>query len=128
MNIFKKHEIVFFILIALFSLFFRIKIIHELPLGTTTTEYALQGFDDEPAHFNYTDYLLRNYQLPIEKHTVSDVNAFELNEFEYHQPPLYYLSVAVFCELFKVSNPLSQLIIGRYLNLLITLLSFYMSI
>jgi len=125
MNYLKKPEILLFVLIALFSLFFRIKIIHELPLGTTTTEYGLQGFDDEPAHFNYSAYLIKNHQLPVEKHTVSDSDAFEINEFEYHQPPLYYLAVATFCELFKLTNTDSQLLIGRYLNLLITLFSFY---
>jgi len=125
MNILKKPEIIIFILIVLFSLFFRIKIIHALPLGTTTTKYGLLGFDDEPAYFNYTNYIQKAHQLPVEKHAVSYANAFKINEFEYYQPPLYYLSVFAICELYGVSNPASVLLIGRYLNMFITLLSFY---
>jgi hypothetical protein len=125
MGIQNKSEFIVFICIIIFSMLARIEIVHELPLGTSKTEYGLQGFDDEPSHYMYLRYILENGQLPVEQHTIADSNAFEINEFEYHQPPLYYLLVSGFCRLTDVINVREQFYDGRYINLLLSLLSFY---
>jgi len=121
----KRSEIIVFICIIIFSVIIRVEIVNELPPGTETTAYGLQGFDDEPAHFNYTGYLLENNQLPVEHYSIADSNTFKINEFEYHQPPAYYLLVAGFSRLFNVINAREQFYLGRYINLIICLFSFY---
>lgn len=112
-----------FLFILVISIFFRIKIIHELPLGTEKTSYGLKGFDDEPSHFNFTKYLIDNHNLPVLVNKVTDPDAFQINEFEYHQPPLYYLLVAGISEISDVQSAGYILLIGRYFSFLLFLLS-----
>jgi len=99
------------------------KIIHELPLGITANEYGLTGFDDEPAHFNYTKFVLAKNELPILKHKITDPNALEINEFEYHQPPLYYVFIAATAKVFSITSDECILLLGRYINFILSLLS-----
>jgi hypothetical protein len=94
-------------------------------LGTEKTSYGLKGFDDEPAHFNFTKYLKENKSLPVLKNKVTDPNAFEINEFEYHQPPLYYLIVAAVSEVSSVQSEKNILLIGRYFNFILFLISLW---
>lgn len=107
------------------SLFFRVKIIHELPLGVTANEYGLTGYDDEPAHLNYTKYILKHSSLPILENKITDPDALEINEFENHQPPLYYTAVAVAANTFSITENNTILLWGRYLNLFLALISVY---
>ena len=74
----KPQILILFGIILFISLFFRIKIIHELPLGISANEYGLTGFDDEPAHLNYVKFLLENNSFPILENTIT-VNTEELN-------------------------------------------------
>jgi len=105
------------------SVFFRLRIVHELPLGITANEYGLTGFDDEPAHFNYTKFVLAKNELPILVHKITDPNALVINEFEYHQPPLYYVLIATTAKVFSLSSDRSILLLGRYINFFLSLLS-----
>jgi len=114
-----------FIVILLISIFFRIKIIHDLPLGIKTTQYGLMGYDDEPAHYNYTKFLLKNKQLPVLKNSITDPNASQINEFEYHQPPLYYLIIALTSKIFSINNENSILLLGRYFSFILFILSIW---
>lgn len=127
MYLFKNIKLywLLFIVILLISIFFRIKIIHDLPLGIKTTQYGLIGFDDEPAHLNYTKFLLKNKQLPVLKNSITDPDAFQINEFEYHQPPLYYLVIALTSRNFSINNEKSLLLLGRYFNLFLFILSIW---
>lgn len=127
LNFKTSPELILFAFILLFSLFFRIKIIHELPLGLTTTVYGLQGFDDEPAHLNYSKYLLKHQSFPVETSTISDIDAFTKNEFEYHQPPLYYIIISTLSGAFDLSSAEEQLVLGRYFNLFISLISAFLA-
>ena len=120
-----KLSWVLFGVVLLLSLFFRVKIIHELPLGITANEYGLTGFDDEPAHYNYTKFILNNNKLPILKHKITEPDALIINEFEYHQPPLYYVIVAEIVKTFSVSNDWNILLVGRYFNLFLSILSMF---
>lgn len=114
---------ILFCVILITSIFFRIKIIHELPLGMFPNKYGLTGFDDEPAHLNYVKFILNNNKLPILKNKITDKDALLINEFEFHQPPLYYMAVAVFAKSFSLDSDISILITGRYLNFVLFLLS-----
>jgi len=105
------------------SVFFRLKIVHELPLGITANEYGLTGFDDEPAHFNYTKFILENNELPVLEHKITVPDALIINEFEYHQPPLYYVLIATTAKIFSINNDRGILLLGRYINLILSLLS-----
>ncbi len=117
-----KHYWLLFILVLVISLYFRLKIVYELPLGTTSNEYGLSGFDDEPAHLNYVKYLLDNNKLPKLETKVTDPDAFETNEFEYHQPPLYYSIIYSISKLFFVTDLNEILILGRLFNVMLSLL------
>ncbi len=123
MRIGTKNIWILFGIILFVSIFFRVKIIHELPLGITANEYGLTGFDDEPAHFNYTKFILTKNELPILKNKITDPNALTINEFEYHQPPLYYVFVASVSKLLSISGDKGILLLGRYINLFLALLS-----
>jgi len=105
------------------SVFFRLKIVRELPLGITANEYGLTGFDDEPAHFNYTKFILENNELPVLEHKITVPDALIINEFEYHQPPLYYVLIATTAKIFSINNDRGILLLGRYINLILSLLS-----
>ena len=118
-----KYIWLLFGLVLLLSLFFRMKIIHELPIGITANEYGLTGFDDEPAHLNYTKFVLLKNKLPILKDKITDPNALIINEFEYHQPPLYYLFVASIASTLSIHSDENILLLGRYFNLILSLLS-----
>ncbi|MCF6269607.1 MAG: hypothetical protein L3J41_07845 [Melioribacteraceae bacterium] len=112
-----------FVIILFVSVFFRVKIIHELPLGTTANEYGLTGFDDEHAHFNYTKFILEKNELPILKDKITDPNALTINEFEYHQPPLYYVFIASASKVLSINVDKGILVLGRYINFFLSLLS-----
>lgn len=99
------------------------KIIHQLPLGITANEYGLTGFDDEPAHYNYTKFVLAKNELPILKNKITDPNALVINEFEYHQPPLYYVFIAATAKVLSINNDENILLLGRYVNFILSLLS-----
>ncbi len=118
-----KYIWILFVAIIAISLFFRIKIAHELPLGISTNSYGLTGFDDEPAHLNYTKFILQRNKLPVLKDKITNPNALEINEFEYHQPPLYYVMIAVISNLFLISNDSNILLLGRYINIILSLLA-----
>ncbi len=118
-----KFTYILFTTILLLSIFFRVKIIHELPLGITANEYGLTGFDDEPAHFNYTKFVLLKNELPILKDKITNPNALIINEFEYHQPPLYYILVASTVNALSINSNKNILLLGRYINLILSLFS-----
>jgi len=64
-----------------------------LPFGQTVAG-RLEGLNDEPAHFNYVRYLVQHRALPVQTRHVAEPGAFERADFEYYQPPLYYLLCA----------------------------------
>jgi hypothetical protein len=120
-----KLSWVLFVIILSLSLFFRVKIIHELPLGITANSYGLTGFDDEPAHLNYTKYILENNKFPILEHKITEPDALIINEFEYHQPPLYYAVVAAIAKVFSISDEWNILLVGRYFNFILSIFSIF---
>jgi len=56
--------------------------------------HGLQGLNDEQAHFNYIAYIAENHAFPVQVHHSRMPGAIERADFEYYQPPLYYLLCA----------------------------------
>ncbi len=54
------------------------------------------GFNDERAHHNYVRYLAAHGRLSVQTVRITDPGAFERYEFEYYQPPLYYVLAVPF--------------------------------
>jgi 4-amino-4-deoxy-L-arabinose transferase-like glycosyltransferase len=86
----------FSILLAL-ALCIRLVYVFCLPLGQTV-RYRLEGLNDEPSHLNYVHYLAEHKQFPLQNHHARENDAFVRNEFEYFQPPVYYM-LGAGCEL-----------------------------
>lgn len=100
------------------------------PFGQTVAS-RIEGLNDEPAHVNYVRYLVEHRALPIQTHHYREPGAFERGDFEYYQPPLYYLVCAPLyaaageryglyaCRLVSfVCGLLSLVVVGRIFGLL----------
>lgn len=120
----KKPAFIVLTLIIILSSALRFELINNLPIGTNDQEYLINGFDDEPAHLNYILYLKEHDQFPVLESKITDQDAFVKNEFEYHQPPLYYLIVAKTSILLGLTE-VNILHLGRILNLLLFTLSIF---
>jgi len=90
-----------------------------LPFGPTVAG-RLEGLNDEPAHFNYVRYLVQHRALPVQTRHVAEPGAFERADFEYYQPPLYYLLCA---PLVAFAGDHAGLTLCRALSLVCALLS-----
>ncbi len=121
----KRAILIFAAAAILLSLFFRVKLALDLPAGTDTTAYGLYGFDDEPSHLAYALFLLEHGTLPLQAARVTDSDAFQRNEFEYHQPPLYYAAVAGLCRLLGLRTEDEVLAAGRMLNVILCIASLW---
>lgn len=90
-----------------------------LPFGQTVA-HRLEGLNDEPAHYAYVRYLVTQRAFPVQRHHVAEPGAFERADFEYYQPPLYY----VLCTpLVAAVGERAGLVVCRALSLLCGLLS-----
>ena len=84
--------------ISLFAIALAIRLFFVLVTPyVDTTVHRIQGLNDEPAHFNYVKYVAVHHAFPVQIGTVKDPGAFERNDFEYYQPPLYYVIGAALC-------------------------------
>jgi hypothetical protein len=112
---------VFYLSILVAILTIRCAAVFFIPYGNKT-ENHIEGLNDEPSHFNYTKYLVINRSFPVLKHSVLDHDAFVLNEFEYHQAPLYYIICA---PLYYVGGEQVGLLASRFLSLIFGLSSLW---
>jgi hypothetical protein len=87
-----------FLLIGI-AIIVRLSFVFLLPFGQKTSHH-LEGLNDEPAHYNYVKYLAVKHAFPVLTHWVLDKDAFVVNEFEYHQAPLYYFLCVPFYWMF----------------------------
>jgi 4-amino-4-deoxy-L-arabinose transferase-like glycosyltransferase len=71
----------------------RLALPFALPLGDQVRN-RLQGLNDEPAHLRYVQYVATQHALPVQTHRFEEAGAFKRNDFEFHQPPLYYVLAA----------------------------------
>ena len=90
-----------------------------LPLGQTVAG-RLEGLNDEPAHFNYVRHLVEHRTFPVQTRHVAEPGAFERADFEYYQPPLYYLLCA---PLVAVAGDPAGLTLSRTLSMCCALVS-----
>jgi len=72
----------------------RLLFVAYLP-ASQTVKYHLEGLGDEPAHFNYIKFLEKNRSFPVQTTTYKTPGASIRNDFEYFQPPIYYLIGAI---------------------------------
>lgn len=75
----------------------------------------IPSFNDEPAHMNYVRFLADWGRLPVQTSSVQD--GLTGGEFEYYQPPLYYLLVRPFYSLSKKITPGGELYWARCVSL-----------
>jgi 4-amino-4-deoxy-L-arabinose transferase-like glycosyltransferase len=80
------------ILLAAFLL--RLILLIATPFDDRHSNLGINGFNDEMSHIHYVRYLAERRALPVQTRSVLDADAFEANEFEYYQPPLYYALAA----------------------------------
>lgn len=73
----------------------------------TPTFYA----PDEQSHFNYIKYIYENHKLPVQTKITERDNT--KHNWEYYQPPLYYLTAV---PVYAASGILSNLISGTFDN------------
>jgi multidrug transporter EmrE-like cation transporter len=92
----KKYLFLFAIVIIIGIRFLFVAI---LPTSGQTVAFHLEGLGDEPSHFNYVKYLAQKHALPVQTTTYKTPGALIRNDFEYYQPPLYYLLGAIGREL-----------------------------
>ncbi|RJX43381.1 hypothetical protein DM826_07170 [Halonotius aquaticus] len=108
-----RHIIV---LLALIGIILRIIFAAETPIGMNS---------DEPAHYNYISYISTNYSLPV-----FEIVEPETMEYEYYQPPVYYLLLT---PIHWIANKAGVETNNIYLmlraaNILIWLLTFILSV
>lgn len=75
------------------ALALRVLFVLALPFGQTVS-HRLEGLNDEPAHFAYVQYLAQHRAFPVQSHHAAEPGAFARADFEYYQPPLYYMVCA----------------------------------
>ncbi len=77
----------------------RLLFVAALPTDGQTVRFHLEGLGDEPSHYNYVKYLAEKRSLPLQTTTYKTPGAMIRNDFEYYQPPLYYLLGALGSEI-----------------------------
>ncbi len=75
------------------ALSLRVAMVLVLPFGQTVA-HRLEGLNDEPAHYRYVQHLVERRAFAVQTRHVAEPGAFERADFEYYQPPLYYLLCA----------------------------------
>jgi 4-amino-4-deoxy-L-arabinose transferase-like glycosyltransferase len=80
-----------FLTLLTLALLLRMFILVAAPFGQTVA-CRLEGLNDEPAHLNVVRYLAERRAFPVQSHHSREPGAFERGDFEYYQPPLYYLA------------------------------------
>ena len=101
------------------AMLLRLYLVFALPFGETMSG-RLTGLNDEPAHFNYVRHLVGHRSFPVQSRHVAEPGAFERADFEYYQPPLYYLLCA---PLVALSGERAGLTLCRALSLACALIS-----
>ncbi len=112
---------IFLFLFIIVAVAIRVFFVFELPYGQKV-EMKLEGLNDEPSHFNYVKFLAEYKTFPVQKMSTQDDSAFIKNEFEYYQPPLYYLICSPFAMFFENST---ALVFCRLISLFFGLLTVY---
>jgi 4-amino-4-deoxy-L-arabinose transferase-like glycosyltransferase len=75
------------------AILLRVWLALALPFGQTVSG-RLEGLNDEPAHYNVVRHLVERRSFAVQTRHVAEPGAFARADFEYYQPPLYYLLCA----------------------------------
>ncbi len=68
----------------------RLLLVFVLPFGRQVRD-GLEGLNDEPAHFNYVQQIVVQRAFPVQAAPFGGPGPWERLDFEFYQPPLYYL-------------------------------------
>jgi len=79
-----------FLALLAFALLVRVALVVVTPFGQSVA-HRIEGLNDEPAQLNYVRYLAEHHRLPVQRHHYLEPGAFERGDYEYFQPPLYYI-------------------------------------
>lgn len=101
------------------ALLLRLACVVALPFGPVVVR-GLEGLNDEPAHFAYVRHLVEHRSFPVQTRHVAEPGAFERADFEFYQPPLYYLTCA---PLVAVAGEGAGILMCRAVSMLSGLLS-----
>jgi len=101
----------------------RILLLIAVPFGGTVS-HRLQGLNDEVAHLNYVAYLADHRAFPVQVHHALEPGAMDRADFEYYQPPLYYLLCSPLYALLERSVALYACRLVSFLCGLLSLLAF----
>lgn len=86
----RSITILYTALLAL-ALALRLFFVAVIPPDAPSVAFRIESLNDEPSHFNYVRYLARHRSLPVQTSHAREPGATERGEFEYWQPPLYYI-------------------------------------
>lgn len=111
-------RLTFAVLLGL-ALCIRLAYVFFLPLGQSV-RFRLEGLNDEPSHLNYVHYLAEHKSFPVQHHHARETDSFVRNEFEYFQPPVYYL-IGAGCELLFGKS--RSMLVCRFLSFVFGVLS-----
>ena len=114
---FRSHPFLWSILAI--GIILRFAFVIFLPFGNTVRG-CLPGEIDEQAHYAYSNYLFTEHQLPVLTTGVFDPMASQTLDFEYHQPPAYYMICTV---LRCIAGSPNDLYAGRFLSFVFGVLS-----
>lgn len=87
------------------ALLIRVAFLFATPFTDRESRFGILGFNDERAHLNYVRFVAEERALPVQTRSVLDPDAFVHNDFEYYQPPLYYLLAAPLHAAFEAAFP-----------------------
>ena len=99
----------------------RLYLVIALPYGHAI-HGGLEGLNDEPSHLSYIRALASGRGFQVQTHSAMEPGAFDRADFEYYQPPLYYLICAPAVAL--VSEP-AELLVCRAISFVLGLLSLF---
>lgn len=93
-----RSHLPFLLMLLIFCTVFSVRayLVFAIPTGGTVFARHLQGLNDEPAHFNYTKTLAATHRFPVLINAVKSPGWLIRNDWEYYQPPLYYLCCTPF--------------------------------
>ncbi|SNV44108.1 Predicted membrane protein [Chryseobacterium taklimakanense] len=105
-----KNSSLFFVYLLIIGILVRLFTLFYIPMF-----YA----PDEEAHFKYIRYISENKHLPI----AYSVTGSETKDWEFHQPPLYYIILS----LFNVKSITTAFYLFRFFSVILFIITFIFS-
>lgn len=101
------------------GLILRLFLILWTPVGGDAEPGKLSSYNDEIAHAKYVHYVLHYRTLPSHEESIQEPGALQRGLYEYYQPPLYYVFVAMVADTLDCRELTRIVLLGRVLNSLL---------